>query len=168
VSSNTPDRVEWILDHILTMEPGRDLTAKGVGLRLRRAAHHIDTATRRRLAPMGMELWEVEILAELVRTDGAASMGHLQDLAQLTSGALTHRIGKLEVRGFVARTMDPEDRRQVLVRVTPSGRQRLEDVVAANNEAEREIFDRLDPDLLARLSDDLRAFLVATEGPLAF
>jgi len=163
--NGAPDRVQWILNHILSMEPGRDLTAKSVGLRLRRAAHYIDTETRRRLAPLGMELWEVEILAELVRIDGMASMSHLGDLAQLTSGAITNRIAKLEAGGFVERLHDAEDRRHVRVRVTEEGRARLQAVVAANNEAERDIFGTLDSALLKRLSRDLHAFLLATEGP---
>lgn len=165
MSSDTRDRVEWILEHILSMEPGRDLTAKGVGLRLRRAAHHVDTETRRRLGSRGMELWEVELLAELVRAGGATTMGRLQDLAQLTSGAITHRVGRLEAKGFVRRAVDPADRRQVLVEVTGPGRRRLDEVVEANNEAEREIFDGVDPDLLTRLCADLKEFLLVVEGP---
>ncbi|MDQ4114399.1 MAG: MarR family transcriptional regulator [Actinomycetota bacterium] len=165
MSADTSDRVEWILRYILERDPGRDLTAKGLALRLRRAAHHIDTETRRRLAPLGMELWEVEILAELDRVDGGASMGQLQDLAQLTSGAITNRVGRLEEKGFVERVLDPQDRRQVRVRVTGSGRARLAEVIDANNAAEREIYAGIDERLLQRLSRDLHAFLLATEGP---
>ncbi len=119
-----PDRVDQILDYIRELGSERDLTAKAVGLRLRRAAHYVDTETRRRLAPAGMELWEVEILAEIVRLGGVASIGRLQDFAQLTSGALTNRIARLEDKGFVTRAMDDQDRRQIQVAVTAAGRRR--------------------------------------------
>lgn len=160
-----PDRVGSILDYIASTDPERDLTAKSVAWRLRRAAHHVDTEVRRRLAREGMELWELEILCGLRRSGGALMVGDLQDIAQLTSGAITNRIAKLERDGYVTREVDPDDRRQVIVRITPAGTERGLAAVEANNRAEREIFETIDRDLQLRLSGDLRELLLATEGP---
>jgi DNA-binding MarR family transcriptional regulator len=39
----------------------------------------------------------------------------------VSSGALTHRLTKLEARGFITRRADPDDGRGVVVTLTPSG-----------------------------------------------
>lgn len=165
VRDTAPDRVDAILDYLHDLYPERDLTAKAVAWRLRRAAHHVDTEVKRRLARAGVELWEKEILCSLRRLGGTLTMGDLQDVAQLTSGAITNRIARLEEHGWVRREVDPHDRRQVLVVLTAAGRERSEIVMAANNAAERELFGAIDPDLQRRLAADLRELLLATEGP---
>jgi DNA-binding MarR family transcriptional regulator len=159
------DRVDTMLAVIDEIAPGRDLTTKSVAWRLRRTAHYIDTEVRRRLLAQGMELWETEILCALRRGGGTLTMGELLDVAQLTSGAMTNRIGRLEREGYVRRDVDPDDRRQVLVTLTASGRERQVVVVEANTLAEQEIFATIDRGLLQRLSGDLRELLLATEGP---
>lgn len=163
--SRPPDRIDSILTYIAGLEPQRDLTAKSLAWRLRRAAHFVDTEVRRHLAPLGMELWELEILCALRRHDGALTMGDLQDLAQLTSGAITNRVSKLERAGHVRRAVDPDDRRQVRVTLTASGIARAAAVVAANNDAEARLFTALDRDVQQQLAGDLRELLLATEGP---
>jgi DNA-binding MarR family transcriptional regulator len=159
------DRIDSMLAFIDQIQPGRDLTTKAVAWRLRRAAHHLDTEIRRRLAAQGVELWEIEILCALLRRDGTLTMGELLDVAQLTSGAITNRIARLEHEGYVRRDVDPGDRRQVLVTLTPKGNDRAWEVIEANNNAEQEIFAGIDPGLQQRLSVDLRELLLATEGP---
>jgi DNA-binding MarR family transcriptional regulator len=160
------DRVDAFLALIEERDPGRDTLSKSVALRLRRAAHYLDTEIRRRLAPQGMEVWELELLCALYRNDGTLTIGELLDDAQLTSGAITNRVGRLEREGHVRRAIDPADRRQVLVTITDTGRERRELVLAANDAAEREIFAEIDRGLQERLTGDLRELVLATEGPV--
>ncbi|GIF67478.1 MarR family transcriptional regulator [Asanoa ishikariensis] len=165
-STQTPrDRVDGLLEVIAERDPERDLNAKAVTWRLRRASHRIDTEIRRQLAAQGMELWELEILCALRNGGGTLTMGALLDAAQITSGAITNRVARLERDGYVRREMAPDDRRQVLVTITPAGLDRNWQVIAANNAAEQEIFATIDPDLQRRLSEDLRAVLLTVEGP---
>ncbi|MDN4175538.1 MarR family transcriptional regulator [Nocardioides sp. SOB77] len=159
------DRVDAILDHVRVRAPDVDLTTKAVHIRLRRLAHHLDTEARRRLAPQGIEFWELPVLSSLLRSDGPLSVGALQDLAQVTSGAITHRIAKLEEAGMVRRAFDARDRRQVNVEITDAGRQRLDQLMAAVGEVEADLFGGVDRDLLERLAEDLRLLTLATEGP---
>ncbi|MFD1827016.1 MULTISPECIES: MarR family winged helix-turn-helix transcriptional regulator [Mumia] len=159
------DRVDPILDYVRDHDGSRDLTAKAVVLRLRRAAHYVDTVARR-LAPKGTELWELEILANLVRHGGEMSVGQLQEAAQLTAGAITNRITRLEDKGAVRRVVSAADRRQILVTLTAEGEQRAQELIAGQDELERVLFADIDPELLRRLSDDLRAFLVHTDPGL--
>lgn len=158
------DRVDPILDYVQSLDPDRDLISKAVAIRLRRAAHYLDTEARRWLNPRGMERWELEVLARLMRRGGRLTMGKLQEAAQVTAAAMTHQIGKLETSGYVVRTIDEADRRQVIVTLTEAGRRRALEVIAANNEMEEKLLGAIDPAVLASLARDLRAFLLATEG----
>ena len=45
---------------------------------------------------------------------------------QVASGTMTNRIDRLSRRGYVTREPDPADRRGVLVRLTVSGRKKIE------------------------------------------
>ncbi|MCD4525261.1 MarR family winged helix-turn-helix transcriptional regulator [Nocardioides sp. cx-173] len=157
------DRVDSILDHV--RGPDVDVATKEVHIRLRRLAHYLDTEARRRLAPQGMEFWELSLLSSLVRSPEPLSVGALQDLAQVTPGAITHRIAKLEEAGAVRRSFDARDRRQVNVEITDAGRARFELLLAAVGQVEEELFADVDPALMQRLAGDLRLFMLATEGP---
>jgi DNA-binding MarR family transcriptional regulator len=48
--------------------------------------------------------------------------------------AVTNAISKLEHRGFVKRSMSPDDRRVVLAAITPAGRDLVEEATAALND----------------------------------
>lgn len=165
MNEQTSDRVDPILSYLHALDPGRDLSAKAVAMRLRRAAHYVDTQVRRHLAPCGIDLWELDILSTMLRENGTVGVGQLQDAAQLTAGAITNRITRLEKDGYVARAIDIQDRRQIVVTLTELGRQHAVDVIKANDEAQRATLDQIDPEILRRLADDLRTFLVAVEGP---
>ena len=87
------DRVDRLMAFLREEDPERATAAKGLAHRLRRASHHIDREIRRELAPHGIELWELEVLAALRRAGPPYRMtsGELLREAQLTSGAITKR-----------------------------------------------------------------------------
>ena len=62
---------------------------------------------------------ELEVLGTLVAR-GSLSAGDLARRTGLTSGAVTRLIDRLAERGIVRRRPDPEDRRRVIVEITPS------------------------------------------------
>ncbi|WP_300683165.1 transcriptional regulator [Nocardioides sp.] len=158
------DRVDPILDHVRSY---RDdvVDAAAVHIRLRRLAHRVETETRRRLAPQGLEFWEIPLLSGLIRNDGTLGIAVLQDIAQVTSGAITQRIAKMEEAGSVRRTFGLQDRRQVNVEITEAGRERFDRLARAMQEAEAAIYGDVDPALLASLARDLRVLMIAIEGP---
>lgn len=61
---------------------------------------------------------------DVIDHHGPLPAGELATAAGLTTGAVTQVIDRLEAKGFVERTPDPEDRRRVLVGVTEKGRSR--------------------------------------------
>jgi DNA-binding MarR family transcriptional regulator len=84
---------------------------------------------------------------------------------QLTSGAITNRVSRLERAGLLTRDLDPNDRRSVLVTLTPAGRDRAHEVFAIKTDAEVSILASIPPPARRRINDDLRAVLLSLEGP---
>ncbi len=84
-------------------------------------------ASARELSDLGgawsSTLQELEVLVTLDQLSGATQMtvGQLQRQLVLTSGALAHRLDKMEAAGHVRRTRTPADGRQMLVQMTPAG-----------------------------------------------
>lgn len=162
------DRVDGLMDFLRTEDPASATSAKALAYRLRRASHRIDREIRRELAPRGIELWELEILAALRRAGGPPyrlTSGMLMEEAQLTSGAITKRVARLEKKGWVSREIDPEDRRRILVVLTDDGLGRAESVFGGMSRTEEALLERLGEDLLGRMNGDLRGLLLMLEGP---
>jgi len=141
--------------------------SKALAYRVRRLAHRLETDLKRELAPYGIELWELELLACLLRAEPEhrLSAGTLLTQLQLTSGAITNRVRRLELNGWVARDLDPGDRRSVLVTLTPAGKKRALEVFSAKTDSWHALLSVLSPADQRRLNDDLRTVLLALEGP---
>ncbi len=60
---------------------------------------------------------------DILDQEGPMTAGRLAERARLSPGAMTALLDRLEKRGFARRTRDTEDRRRVLVEVTPELRQ---------------------------------------------
>jgi DNA-binding MarR family transcriptional regulator len=163
----TRDEVDEIVDFWHKENPDLDVPAKTLAMRLRRASLHLERAVRSNLAASGVdEYWEIEVLMSLLRApDHRRSAGELQRESQVTSGAITNRVGRLESRGWVSREVDPHDRRQVIVSLTTDGLKQAHHVIATKNESEKRIFSGLDRPFIERLTADLRTLLGSMESP---
>lgn len=160
------DQVDVLLAAWKKQNPELDVPAKAVTIRLRRLTHYIEREVRRELAEHGIELWEFEMMLALRRSpDGQLHAGALQRYTQVTSGAITNRIARLEEQGWVRRDVEPKDRRQVIVSLTEAGRQRAQAIFDTKISAEHRLLGDVDPTVIDRISDDLRTLLIAIEGP---
>ncbi len=146
--------------------PELDVTTKAVTMRLRRASQHLERAVRANLTDSGVdEYWEIEVLLTLRRApEYRASAGDLGRECQVTSGAITNRISRLEKRDWVRRDVDPDDRRQVLVSLTAAGLAQADHIIATKTQAEKWAFDGVDRELLERMARDLRTLLLAFDN----
>ncbi|MFD9888088.1 MarR family winged helix-turn-helix transcriptional regulator [Amycolatopsis sp. NPDC059027] len=143
------------------------LESKALAYRLRRVAHRLEIEIKRELSPHDIELWELELLACLSRARPAQrlSAGQLMTQLQLTSGAVTNRVNRLERKGWVTREPDPGDRRSVVVTLTADGAKRAAHVFGTKTEAEGALLAALSPARRRRLNDDLRTLLISLEDP---
>ena len=160
------DQVDVVMDFWSQENSDVDLLVKALAIRLRRAAHHIERSLRQQLGESDIEVWEAEVLLALRRAaDGCRSAGELLKEIQVTSGAITNRVARLEERGWVRRDVDAADRRHVLVTLTPAGLARADELLASKTQAELAVLGGIDRPTQERLNNDLRTLLLALEGP---
>ena len=69
---------------------------------------------------MGLEASELAALEHL-QAAGAMTQKRLGERLSMSPGAITTMIDRLESRGYVERSPNPEDRRSALVRITKAG-----------------------------------------------
>ncbi len=154
------DRIGELVEYWRRENPDLDVTVKTLSMRLRSVVNLLDKAMRRELAALDIERWEMEMLLALRRAPGhQSSAGALCREAQVTSGAITNRLGRLEGRGWIRRDVDQSDRRQVLVTLTPAGGERAGQLVSMKNEAEQRFFGGMPRAVLERMTGDLRDLL---------
>jgi DNA-binding MarR family transcriptional regulator len=126
------DTVDEMLEQWAQERP--DLASDGMGivLRIQILSGIFANRLKETLAPLGLARWEFDVLSALRRAGSAGlSPTELCESAQLTSGAMTHRLDRLEDPGLVRRRRDREDRRSIRVVLTPKGRSLIDKVIGA-------------------------------------
>jgi len=149
------DEVDRLVAAWARERPDLDVSPLTVLSRIGRIARQLDLARRASFAGHELEQWEFDVLAALRRAGHPYELSPSELLRQtlVTSGTMTNRVDRLVERGSVERGPDPRDRRGVLVRLTESGRARVDAGFEALLESERA--------LLAGLSSRRRADLAA-------
>ncbi len=74
----------------------------------------------RLLAP-GLNLSQFTLLNHFTRLGGERSLVQLAQAMQVTKGAMTNTVGRLQTKGWLAVQADPADGRGKLVSLTPAG-----------------------------------------------
>ena len=162
------DLIDLVIDQWRRVRPDLDPRGMGTSGRALRVAKLLERRTEEVLRPFGLSLWQFDVLATLRRTDCDLSPGELLDATMLTSGAMTHRIDRLEAASLVERRPDPDDRRGVRVHLTGAGRRLVDRAVEARFEEASRIEGVLDPgeaETLARLLAKLELGVANRPGP---
>ena len=117
---------------------------------------------RESLDHVGLTMEEFKVLMEL--RSGPRTHGSLSRRLEVSTGAMTNRLDKLERDGLVTRARDPRDRRGVLLSLTEPGSERLGAYIDRGAHRERRLLEGLTAtdkrrlnDLLAKLLDSLDA-----------
>jgi len=100
---------------------------------------------------------DLDTLTALRRAGSGNSLSPttLAQVGQLTSGGMTNRLDRLESAGLIVRHAHPDDRRAVLVSLTPAGEQLADDTFAVSLAAQQQLLAPLS----ATEADDLAATL---------
>ncbi len=119
--------------------PGVDKEVEGIVDRIGGLRRRFQAMADETLQGLGLALGEWKVLTHL-RLSGPPfrrSAGALSKRAELSSGAMTNRLDRLEKAGLVKRVPDPDDRRGVLVELTKEGHVKWEEGLGAQagNEA---------------------------------
>lgn len=141
------DEVDRLVAAWRKERPDLDVSPLQVLSRVSRLARHLDRARRAMFAAHDLEPWEFDVLTALRRAGPPyeLSPGRLLRATLVTSGTMTNRIDRLESAGLLRRRPDPDDRRGVLVRLTPQGRSRVDAAFAELLARERALLAGLPP-----------------------
>ena len=133
---------------------------------LRKASRRISQLYDTVLAPSGLKTTQRAMLAEIGRSE-PTTVGRLAEALVMDAGALAHTLKPLARDGLVAVGVDPEDRRNRLITMTPRGRTRLATSDKLWENAQRGFeaaVGRVDSDALR----EAMRFLVSSEFTAAF
>ncbi len=122
-----------------------------------------------RALPDGLRVSHFAVLNHFVRLGGERSPARLARAFQVTKGAMTNTLQKLEARDLVEIRPDPADGRGKLVRITPAGRRAREAAVAALAPELAALGERFDADDFAAALPflrEVRAFLDEARDPV--
>jgi DNA-binding MarR family transcriptional regulator len=116
----------------------------------------VDVVDEAAAGRLGINRTDLRVLGALVR-HGRTPAGRLARLVGLSPGAMTIAIDRLERVGYARRLRAPDDRRSVLVEVTPKGRSRSEQIYGPIGKEGVASLDRYTDADLQLLRDFLRA-----------
>lgn len=145
--------------------PGIDPEVEGIVERLQLLNWRIRRLLEETLAEFDLNHGEWKVLASLVHSGEPyrSSPGALAKHEQLTTGAMTNRLDRLEAMGFVRRLPDPGDRRGVVVELTAAGRDVWERSVGAQAAKEKFVASALDEGERRQLNVLLRRMVLHAE-----
>lgn len=159
------DAIDRVLSDWKRERPDLDIDPVRVIGRIGRTAALVAARIEANLAEHGLSTASFDLLATLRRAGPPYRLAP-RDLAARTlktSGTITSRVDRLEEDGFVARGPDPDDRRGVLVQLTPAGNAALESAVPSHLSLQEEILTGLQPREREQLATLLRRLLSAVE-----
>ena len=161
-----PDHVDAFLKRleILPHEVEIDLQVEGIVDRVGGIARRIKSAMQETLAEHGLTPEDWHVMTNLrLSHDLRSTPGAIAADLELSSGAMTSRIDRLESAGLARRLADPGDRRTVVVELTEQGLDAWN--TAASIAGRREAFfaSALTRDEQRQLNDLLRKLMRAFE-----
>ena len=119
---------------------------------------HLSRTAFERVLPPGLSLAGFTVLNHLIR------LGHehraparIANALQVTRGAITGTVKRLEAHGYVRSDPDPNDGRGKGISVTPAGREARDAAIAALAPLFADLMSRVDTEELARLLPLLQA-----------
>jgi DNA-binding MarR family transcriptional regulator len=162
-----PDHVDEFLEEIRGELPADlDIEVEGIVDRINGINRRIHKMLDETLEQYDLVSGDWKVLCSL-RWQGKPhrrSAGDLARLADLSSGAMTNRLDQLEKAGLVKRLPDPDDRRGVLVELTPKGRRLHREAIGIQAEKEALLAEALSKREKQQLNDLLRRVMLALES----
>jgi DNA-binding MarR family transcriptional regulator len=162
----TEDSVDRLLARLDTVGVEIDLEVEGIVDRVGHINKRVHAALKETLVDYGLtpEDWGLMTTLSLRKEGKQSSPGVLARDLDLSSGAMTSRLDRLEDLGYVRRLRDPEDRRGVLVELTDEGRAAWSNAMAVQGRKEAFFASALTGREQRQLNDLLRKLMVALEA----
>lgn len=139
------DHVDRVVSQWARVRPDLDTTPMALVARLGRASAYADAHINEVLATFGVTRPSWDVLASLRRSGKPYRLSPTDLYRGLmrTSGAMTHRLARLQKAGLIRRVQDPSDNRGLLVELTPKGLALVDLIAPAHLENERQLLSPL-------------------------
>jgi DNA-binding MarR family transcriptional regulator len=172
--SEPKDFVDHLVDQWSREQPQLETTVAAIVVRMKRATAIFDAA-RERLARLGGLHGNELMLLDALRRSGppyCLKPGVLMRELLIPSGTATRWIDSIEQRRLIRRLPDPNDRRGIIIMLTPLGHRAIQRIDKAHGfrgsrSPEHAALAGIGPPELKALSSLLRKTLIALEGPAA-
>jgi DNA-binding MarR family transcriptional regulator len=161
------DEVDQLVEAWRRARPDLDPEPLQILSRVGRLADVLDDRRSAAFVEHGLQAHEFDVLAALRRSGDPFELtaGELCIATHVTSGTMTSRLDRLADRKLVQRRPDLIDGRLVRVRLTATGRKRVDSAFSALLDSERDLLTHLPEAKRERLADMLRDLLAATGRP---
>lgn len=149
--------------------PELDLETEGIVGRIQHLDKRLRRSMEETLKEFELDYGQWVVLGAL-RSAGPPfrrSAGALAKVLDLTSGAMTSRLDRMETAGLVRRLPDPEDRRGVQIEITDKGSGLWEDAVGVQAAKEQLVAGALSPSEKRQLSELLKRMVLAFDAGAA-
>ena len=161
--SDERDHVDEFLElEFLEEIPNLDLTVEGMVDRIHGLSRRFKKALDETISEHGLTHSDWDLLGALLRKQ-PRSAGQLAKIAELSSGAMTNRLDRLEEAGLIRRLPDPDDRRGVLAELTAKGRRAYNAAASAGAADEAFIASALSKSEQKELNTLLRRLMIEFE-----
>ena len=159
------DHIDRMVNDWARTAPDLDTTPLQVAGRLLRCAAHLQRMIDEALEQLDLSYGDFDVLNTLRRRGDPEGTNPkaLAASALITSGAMTSRLDRLETAGLVERRPDPADRRAILIRLTPAGRERATRALDAVLVADRHFLEPLGPGDQRTVATGLKRLLLGAE-----
>lgn len=159
------DHVDRILGQWNRERPDLDVEPMGLLGRLARVRAHLAREVEKVLAEHGLNSASFDVLATLRRSGPPyrLSPGDLIATTMVSSGTMTNRLDQLEKAGLIERSHNPDDRRSVIIALTPKGFALVDEAVTAHVANQHRLLEGLSREDCSELDGLLRKFLAKFE-----
>lgn len=163
MGEQTLDDIDRIVAQWNRERPDLDVAPMALIGRLGRLREMIMREQEKVFARFGLNAAGFDVLATLRRHGApyALSPGALMDSMMITSGTVTNRIDQLEKADLVSRQPNPDDRRSMIVALTPKGLALIDEAVAAHVENQHRLVAPLTIDEQQALNELVATYLGA-------
>jgi len=160
-----PDHIDRFLEKIHHVFPDLDLEVEGIVDRIGGLNRRLNRTLDETLSEFGLDTAEYKALSVLSQAGPPhrSTPGRLSERMELSSGAMTNRLDRLEEAGLVTRLPDPGDRRSVVVELTDHGRETYHRAVGVQAEKEALVAAALNPREKTQLNALLRKLMLEFE-----
>ena len=160
------DHVADLAEQWARRRPELGTEALEVAARVFRLQRILSRSAATRLGELSLKEGEFVVMSALRRAEPPHELTptELNRALLLSSGAMTHRLDRLERAGYIVRIPDAVDRRRVMVRLTPAGLDIVDRAMDAYTDTLTELLGIMSEEERQELSGQLRTVLGRLEA----